>query len=71
MKRVLEHLHEERQRDLEIFSLEKRRLGRDLTNTYKYLMGRSQVDRSRLFSVVPSDTARGNRHTNWNARISI
>lgn len=25
-------------------------------------MGRNQVDRARLFSVVPSDVTRGNRH---------
>ena len=43
-----------------LFSLEKRRLKGNLTNAYKHLLGRSQVDRTRLFSVVPSEKIRGN-----------
>lgn len=60
MMRGLEHLpHEKRMSKLELF---RNRLKGDLTNAYKYLKGRSQVHRSRLFLVVCSrDRIRGKR----------
>lgn len=61
--RDLEHLpYDERLRYVGLFSLEKTRLKGDLTNAYKSLLDRSQVDGIRLFPLVPSEKIRGNRH---------
>lgn len=50
MIKVLEHLmYEKRLRQLGLFSLEEKRLGRDLVNRYKYLKGEYMEDRARLF----------------------
>jgi len=43
-------------------ALEKRRLRKNLTSAYKYVIGQSQVDGIRLFTVVPCDRTRGNGH---------
>ncbi|KAK4818804.1 hypothetical protein QYF61_019733 [Mycteria americana] len=64
----LEHLsYEERQRELELFSLEKEKAQEDLINVYKYLKEGYKEDEAVLFSVVPSNRTRGNRHK-WKHR---
>jgi len=63
MIRGLEHLpYEERLRELGLLNLEKTILRGDLTNAYKYLKGRSQVDDAGLFSVMCSNRTRGSGH---------
>ena len=56
------HSFEGRLSDLGLFSLEERRLRRDLIKVHKYLRCRRQRDEARLFSAVCGDRTRGNGH---------
>ena len=61
MIRGLEHLsYEERLRELELFSLEKRRHWEDVTVIFQYLKGASKQERDQLFTQVDSDRTKGN-----------
>ena len=61
MIRGQEHLsYEERLRELGLFSLEKRRLWRNLTVAFQYLKGAYKQEGERLFVRVDSDRTRGN-----------
>ncbi|KAK4813145.1 hypothetical protein QYF61_013110, partial [Mycteria americana] len=63
MIKGLEHLsYEERLQEPGLFSLQKRRLRRNLNNKYKYLIGGCREEGDRLSSVLPSDSTRGNGH---------
>ena len=60
MVRGLENLsYEERLRELGLFSLEKRRLWRNLTVAFQYLKGAYKQEGERLFMRVDSDRTRG------------
>ena len=61
MIRGLQHLScEERLKELCLFSLEKRRLWRDLTVTFQYSKGAFKQEGVRLLMSVGSDRTRGN-----------
>ena len=61
MVREMEHLsYEERLRELELFSLEKRRLQGELIVAFQYLKGAYKKDGDKLFSRVCCDRTRGN-----------
>ena len=57
----LEHLsYEERLRELDLFSLEKRRVQGDLIVAFQYLKGAYKQEGERLFTRMDSDKTRGN-----------
>ena len=59
MIRGLEYLsYEERLRELDLFSLEKRRLQGDLTVAFQYLKGAYEQEGEQLFTRVDSDRTR-------------
>lgn len=61
MSRGLKYLScEGKLKELGLFSLEKRRF-RAISST-RYLKGKCKEHRAKLFSVLPSDRKRGNRH---------
>jgi len=62
MKGLENFCYEKRQRELGLFSLEKRRLREGLISAYKHLQQGCKEDSARIFSVVPSDRTRCNGH---------
>lgn len=49
---------------MELLSMEKKRIRRELINAYEYLKGDCKEDRAMLFSVVPNVKTKG-IDTNW------
>lgn len=63
MIKKLEHLsYQKRLRKLGLFRLEKRRLRGDHIRVYKQLKGECKDEGARLFSGMPGDRPRSNRH---------
>ena len=61
MIRGLEHLpYEDRQGDLGLFSLQKRRLQSDLIAAFQYLKGTYEQEERQLFERVDNSRTRGN-----------
>jgi len=54
------HLMKKRLRELDLLSLEKRRLQGDLTVAFQYLKGAYKQEGEQLFTRVDSDRTRGN-----------
>lgn len=49
-------------RESELFGLESWRFRGDLSDVYKYFTGENEEQGARVFSVVPTDTTRGDGH---------
>ena len=63
--------YEERLRDLDLFSLRKRRLKGDLVAAYKFIRGAQQGIRDALFYRVPFGATRSNGHKLTESRFRL